>query len=178
MFAPLEQPSHRRKRREAVTLLEVLMVVFVMTAAIGLAGVGPMFYTRSDLRSECELLKETLRLARETALLTQCEVTVSHDRARHSSSGLLRDRIQLIAAPGPFTDSADRFGGTPISGNEIMTDPIWLGERVRLRSDRSDIIFQVDGTADRDIRWTLNSGDDSLTISVQAVDARIIVGTP
>ncbi|MFG0289463.1 MAG: Tfp pilus assembly protein FimT/FimU [Rhodopirellula sp. JB044] len=160
-------------KRNGVTLLEVLMVVMISTATLSIASLSwtsmnRTILARPGVMDDADEVMRCLRLARETAVMSQCDVDVRHVTLVHPSTKIKRVAIEMRVQPSPFRpvyDSNDVgvFGAEVKSGTNWMVDPIWLGETTTVKSSSSTITFRPDGTPGRDTKWQVTNNTSVAT---------------
>ncbi|EMI44387.1 Tfp pilus assembly protein FimT/FimU [Rhodopirellula sp. SWK7] len=170
-------------RRNGVTLLEVLMVIFISTAALSIASlsltsVNRSFLARPGVMDDADEVLRCLRLARETAVMSQCEVSVRHVTLTHPATKLRRVAIEMTGKPSPYRPDVDsngvgHFGAAATVGSNWMVDPIWLGEQAVLKSSASTIVFRPDGTPSRDTKWQVLINGSTATVVVYSLSGEI-----
>ena len=165
--------------RQGTTLLEVFMVLLILTGTLSMIGIGNAFKSRTSVRQDSEEVINAIRLARETAIASGCDVSVRHVRRTHPTTNLSRDAIELIATPSPYRVLADdanvgHFGLISNRPNEWMADPIWMNESTRIQSNASEITFSANGLASQDAAWVVQQSTDSVRVSVEAATGNIL----
>jgi Tfp pilus assembly protein FimT len=167
-------PRQDARRRAAVTLVEALLVMMVLSASLLAAPrVGQLFSQRTTVRQDSDVVLRSLRLARETALARQCSVTVRWKSVR-DADGDSRMVVDMVAAPGIYSHGADAFGAAAAPGASTwMTDPIELHPDTSIRANASRIVFDATGTADRDLELKVYQDTESRDVYVQAASGNI-----
>ncbi|MCC9658067.1 pilus assembly FimT family protein [Rhodopirellula halodulae] len=162
------------RRRHGVTLVEALMVIMVLTASMVAAPrVGQLFSQRTTVDQDSALVLRTLRLARETAVLRKCSVTVRW-RWLRDDEGTYRTVLDLTATPGVYSDGRDAFGAPSSPGaNTWMSKPIELHPEVRVRGNASSIVFTATGSANRDLELVVSRDTTSVDVNVQSASGNI-----
>jgi len=173
---------HRAIRHRGVTLLEVLMVIMISAAALSIAGVSGTFRGRTDSRSDADEVLRSLRLARETAMISRCDVRVRHGLRIDPSTGRRRQSIEVAASADPYRPQVDANGVTHFGAQPAhsgwMSQPIWLAEDTSVRSDANIITFNATGGADRNIRWRIDHSGQSHSVVVTAASGEIRLDSP
>lgn len=167
--------------RRGTTLLEVFMVLVILTGTLSIIGVGSAFKSRTSIRQDSDEVVNAIRLARETAIASGCDVVVRHVQRKHPSTGQACDAIEMIATKSPYQDVADaqgvgHFGAMSPETNQWMVDPIWMAESTKIKTDSREIKFDANGSASQDTVWIIQQTTDSLKISVEAVSGNIFRG--
>ncbi|MCM2369743.1 pilus assembly FimT family protein [Aporhodopirellula aestuarii] len=170
-------------KRNGVTLLEVLMVIVISTGTLSIAtlswtSIHRTFLSRTGVMDDADEVLRCLRMARETAVMSQSEVSVRYVNLKHPSTKLRRTAIEMTMKPSPYRPAVDanqvgHFGAATKSGSNWMVDPIWLSEQAVMRSNASKLTFQPDGTADRDAKWQITLGDATATAVVYSLSGDI-----
>lgn len=173
---------HRKILRRGTTLLEVFMVLLILTGTLSIFGLSNAFRSRTGLRQDMDEVVGAFRLARETAVLSGCAVSVRHVHRKHPSTGQPCDAIELIASKSPYRDVVDKqnvghFGAMSKNPNEWMIDPIWLNESTQIKSDFSEIKFDESGSASQDTTWIIQQSNDAAKVHIEAVSGNILYGT-
>lgn len=169
------------RQRRGTSLLEVFMVLLILTGSLSIMGVSGAFSDRTGLKQDTDEALHCLRLARETAIMCGCDVSIRTARRIHPSSGQRCVLIELLVQPSPYTDAVDtqnvgHFGAVSVNPRRWMVDPVWLNPTTRLNTSTSEIIFRSDGVASQDTTWELSSGGESQWIRVDAVTGNILLG--
>ncbi|MEO9596030.1 MAG: GspH/FimT family pseudopilin, partial [Rhodopirellula bahusiensis] len=82
--------------------------------------------------------------------------------------------IDMLAAPGVYSDGTDTFGSQATSGSSTwMVDPIALHTEVNLKANASSIQFTPTGTASRDLQMKVSRDTEAAEIFVQASSGNI-----
>ncbi|WDQ19219.1 pilus assembly FimT family protein [Rhodopirellula sp. P2] len=157
-----------------MTLVEALLVLMVLSASMLAAPrVGQLFSQRTTVRQDSDVVLRSLRLARETALTRRCSVTVRWKSVRNAD-GENRTVVDMVAAPGIYSDGADAFGAAASPGASTwMTDPIELHPNVSVRANASSIVFDPTGIANRDLELKVYRDSESIDVFVQAASGNI-----
>ena len=169
--------------RNGVTLLEVLLVIVISTTTLSIAALSwdslqRTFLSRTCVMDDVEEVLQCLRMARETAVMSQTDVSVRHVLRTHPDTKQQRYAIEFQIKPSPYRPAVDAnnvslFVALPNSGSGWMADPIWLNERTTIRSDRSMLTFDASGNADRDTKWQLTLDGRIATTVVYAITGNI-----
>jgi prepilin-type N-terminal cleavage/methylation domain-containing protein len=169
--------------RHGVTLLEVLLVIVISTSTLSIAALSwdsmqRTFLSRTGVMDDAEEVMQCLRMARETAVMSQTDVSVRYVLLTHPDLKQPRYAIEFQIKPSPYRPAVDAngvslFGAVPTSGSGWMADPIWLHERTTIRSDRSMLTFDASGNADQDTKWQLSLDDKIATTVVYAITGNI-----
>lgn len=175
-------PFDCRIIRRGTSLLEVFMVLLILTGSLSIIGVSGAFQSRTALKQDTDEVLRGLRLARETAILSGCEVSIRTTERKHPSTGLRCDAFEMSVQPSPYRDAIDaqnvsHFGATSANPNEWMAEPIWLNSNTDLKADTRTIVFRPDGLASQDTQWKLSSGSDSTSIRIEANTGNILLGS-
>lgn len=162
------------RRRAGVTLVEALLVIMILTAStVAAPSVGHLFSSRTSIRQDSDLIVRSLRLARETAVSRSCAVTVRWKSVK-DDDGEYRMVIDMLAAPGIYSDGTDAFGAQANPGSSTwMVDPIALHPDVNVKANASSIKFTPTGTASRDLQMKVSRDDESVEVFVQASSGNI-----
>lgn len=165
-------------KRSGVTLLEVLMVVMISTATLSIATLSwnSMHRTvlaRGGVMDDADELLRCMRLARETAVMGQCDVSIRHVQIPHPTTKEKRTAIECLVKPSPYRPAVDVnqvsvFGSVPSTSTAWMVDPIWLNERAEIRSNAATLTFHPDGTTDADVNWQVTTDRSTVTVIVYA----------
>ncbi len=165
--------------RHGVTLLEVLLVIVISTTTLSIAALSwdsmqRTLLSRTGVMDDAEEVMQCLRMARETAVMSQSDVSVRYAQLTHPDTKQRRYAIEFQIKPSPYRPAVDAngvnlFGAVPKSGSDWMADPIWLNERTTIRSDRSTLTFDASGNADQDTKWQLTLDGRIATAVVYAI---------
>lgn len=176
----IHHPFRNSTNRRGTSLLEVFLVLLILTGSLSMIGLSGAFESRTNLRQDTDEVLCGLRLARETAIMSGCEVSVRTTRRPHPSTGLRCDAIEMTMQASPYRDAVDaqnvgHFGSVSPNPNEWMADPIWLNSNTGLRADARTIVFRSDGLASQDTTWKLSNGSESSSIQVEAISGNILL---
>ena len=137
--------------RTGVTLIETILVLTLLAAAsaTGLILFDGQWSTRRNVTSATCDVANSLMTARNTAVNSQAVVRVRRDNRNGTAKLLITEQT------GPYRD-----------GRSWTFD---LGSDVRLRGRPSEFQFRPDGTANRNVSWTVARSGVSGQIEVAPV---------
>lgn len=135
--------------RQGVTLVEVIMVIIVLSVSAMIVPIGfdGQWNAERQLSADTSNMRQSLRLARDSAILHQASTTVSLDR-----SGDQRLLVQQSAT----------------ASSPAKTWEVWLDTDTDIRFSNASITFTPNGLADRnlEVRMSQDQSRASLTVSV------------
>lgn len=148
--------NRRTKQRLAVTLIEAIAVVLLLSAAAATSIVylDAGFLSRRTASAATIQVGEVLVLARNTAISNQTQC-----RVRRDTGGL----------------TIDQDAG-PLQPQRSWT--IELPAGTRINGSARQIVFQPTGSADRDIRWVVHHGDSEGTVTVSPINGNVVWSKP
>lgn len=156
-------------RHHGVTLIEALLVILILSAALAAApGFSRTFVGRQSITADADELLQTIRLARQTAILHDGVVEVRVVTRPHPADGRNRVAVEWRGVPSPFSPNARWAGPPPPTGTAWLADPIWLAADTQLQANPSTIAFDGKRGLSRDAVWTLTHGPDRRTIRIAA----------
>jgi hypothetical protein len=149
--------NHRRMtQRRAVTLIEAIAVVLLLSAAAATSMVylDADFLSRRTASAATIQVGEVLVLARNTAISNQTQC-----RVRRDTGGLT-----IAQDAGPLQSQ--------------RTWEIELPAGTRINGTARQIVFQPTGSANRDIRWVVQHGDSEGTVTVSPINGNVVWSKP
>lgn len=149
-----------RESRRAVTLVEAILVIIVLSiaAATGLVAFDPGFMARQAVVMETKNLGETLRGIRNTAMLHKTRIRIRRVRARDG------DQIEVHELAGPMRD--ERHSVIPIDSG------------LRASGTSGWVAFRPDGTLSRRLQLSVYQSTVRGEVAVSPVTGTITTDLP
>ncbi|MEM1226360.1 MAG: hypothetical protein AAGJ40_11725 [Planctomycetota bacterium] len=169
--------GHRRiGHRSGVTLLEAIMVIMILSAAlIATPGFSRTMLPSTSIDADAREVARLLRNARETALLHRCTVEVRRIRAVHPGDGQRRHAVVWRALPSPYAVNTFLAGPIDNTGNRWLAEPIWMTSQTVLSGSPTTIRFTDNNRIDRIYQWQLDNEDEQRTVTASSTTNSIEV---
>ncbi len=165
--------------RRGTSLLEVFMVLLILTGSLSLIGVTRTFESRTGVQQDAREVLSCLRLGRETAIMSQCNVSIRIAKLNDPVDGDTRLGLDLKIESNPYTADADaqgvgHFGKQSTTGKQAMYAPIFFTSSTSVDFNLDEVIFKPTGQASRDTKWRISNGGEAITIGVEALTGNIL----